>query len=127
MKGRNYEAQARQWHGPGLSQLERAMVTYLELEVVNARRLTARDFDVDIDFIAPGMTNGAMGWMPLVVLHEEWRRRPEDIGGLAEAAGGRAAEECAKDWDYIRDLDDHEKFIGMCHGVWALVCARSKA
>jgi len=117
--------QDRPWHGPGLSPMERAMTGYLRLDVVNARRRSDRDFDVDIDFTASGR-KGATGWLPLVVLHEEWLQRPEEIGGLAEAAGARSAEDCARDWSYVLDLDDDGKFLSMCHGVWALVCARSE-
>jgi hypothetical protein len=63
--------------------------------------------------------------MPLVFLHQEWRRRPYEIGGLAEAAGARQASDCAKDWDHIRDLDDQEKFLVMCVGAWKLILLRT--
>ena len=120
-----YESQDRPWNGPGLSPLERQMATYLDVEVVNARRRSSQVFDVDIDYNAPG-EDCSIGWMPLVLLHLEWKRRPMEIGGLVEAAGGRSAGECAKDWDFVLDLADNDKFMGMCHGVWALVHARVK-
>lgn len=120
-----FESQDRPWHGPGLSPLERQMASYLEVEVVNVRRRSSREFDVEMDYIAPGV-EGSIGWMPLVLLHEEWKHRPMEIGGLVEAAGGCSADECAKDWDCIRDLDDDEKFMAMCHGLWALTQARLK-
>lgn len=118
-----YESQDQPWNGPGLSPLERQMATYLDVEVVNARRRSYREFDVEIDYLAAG-ADGSTGWMPLVLLHQEWKRRPMEIGGLVEAAGGCSAEKCAKDWDYVRDLDSDEKFMAMCHGVWALAQAR---
>jgi len=120
-----YESQGRPWNGPGLSPLERQMVTYLDVEVLNTRRRSSREFDVDIDYIAPG-DDGSTGWMPLVLLYLEWKRRPMEIGGLVETAGGCCAEQCAKEWENVLDLDDNEKFIWMCHGVWALVHARLK-
>lgn len=123
---RTYESQNKTWNGPGLSPLERQMVTYLDVEVVNARRRSDREFDVEIDYLAAG-ADGSTGWMPLVLLHQEWKRRPMEIGGLVEAAGGCPAEKCVKDWAYVRDLDDDEKFMAMCHGVWVLAQVRLKA
>jgi hypothetical protein len=120
-----FETQDRPWNGPGLSPLERQMATYLDVEIVNARRRSSREFDVELDYIATG-EEGSTGWMPLVLLHEEWKRRPMEIGRLVEAAGGRATEKCTQDWDYVRSLDDDEKFMAMCHGIWALAQARIK-
>lgn len=120
-----YESQDQPWNGPGLSPLERQMATYLDVEIVNARRRSAREFDVELDYIAPGV-DGSTGWMPLVLLPLEWKRRPMEIGGLVEAAGGCSIEECAEDWECVRALDDDEKFLGICHGVWALFYARVK-
>lgn len=121
-----YEVQARPWHGPGFSKSERAMATYLGLEVINVRRRSGGDFDVEIDYIAADQ-HAETAWMPLVFLHQEWRRRPYEIGGLAEAAGARQASDCAKDWDHIRDLDDQEKFLVMCVGAWKLILLRTAA
>ena len=120
-----YESQVQSWNGPGLSLVERQMATYLDVEIVNARRRSSREFDVELDYVAPGV-DGSTGWMPLVLLQLEWQRRPMEIGGLVEAAGGCFAEKCAEDWDCVRDLDDDEKFMAMCHGVWALAQARLK-
>lgn len=125
MNTRAFETQ-QPGQGPGLSSVERALATYLDVEIVRARRRSERDFDVEIDFIAPGR-QCEVGWMPLVVLLVEWRRRPDEVGALAEAAGGRSAADCAEDWDYILDIDDLDVFMSMCEGVWALVCARSDA
>lgn len=118
-----YETQARPWNGPGLSPLERKLATYLQLVVVNARRRSANEFDVEIDYIVPEQ-ECTTGWMPLVLLHEQWKRRPREIGELVEAAGGRSAADCEDDWDYVLELDDHEKLMSICHGIWALACAR---
>jgi hypothetical protein len=119
-----YETQSRALHGPGLSPLERDMATFLDVEVVNARRRSAREFDVEADYLAPGQ-DGTTGWMPLVLLHEEWKRRPLEVGGLVEAAGGANAAECAEDFACVLDLDNQDQFMAMCHGVWAIVQARS--
>ncbi|WP_298151030.1 hypothetical protein [Flavobacterium sp.] len=114
-----FESQIHSWNGPGFLPIERQMATYLDLEVINVRRRSACEFDVDIDYVTAG-GDCLSGWMPLVVLYQEWERRPGEIGGLVEAAGGCSAEKCEKDWDYIRDLDDNEKFLAICHSVWVL-------
>jgi hypothetical protein len=99
------------------------MATFLDVEVVNARRRSDREFDVEIDYIASGQ-DGTTGWMPLVLLHEEWKRRPLEVGGLVEAAGGRDAAKCAEDFAYVRDIDNQDSFMAMCHGVWAIAFFR---
>ena len=123
----DFEIQARRGQGPGLSSKERELVTVLGLDVVNARRRSDRDFDVEVDYRVRDQ-DGTTGWLPLVLLHEEWKRRPVEIGALAVEGGSpHSADDCSDDFECVLDIDDQDKFMAMCHAIWATQQAKKNS
>ena len=110
-------------NGPGLSPEELRAVKYLGIEVVNARRRGAADFDVEVDYVASN-GYGDTGLLPIVLLLHEWTSRPREVAALVQDAGGPEADKVVGDWGYVLDLD-HEQIVAVAWGVWALVVARS--